>query len=133
MQLRRANTIIEAVRLHKVIDDPTKLYKMIQENEAKEGQLAKMDKKSLMRLICKLGKEGQIHNIRCVLKNGDKKKVLHFVCEPGIEESNTVIQSAIEQAKMKFNIQPRREEGGAARRGSRGLSAQGWQAGHRHY
>jgi hypothetical protein len=29
---------------------------------------------------------------------------LHFICEPGIEETNTVIQSAIEQAKMKFNI-----------------------------
>jgi len=106
-QLKRSNTIIEAVRLHKVIDDPTKLYKMIQENEAKEGHSAKMDKKSLMRLISKLGKEGQIHNIRCVFKHGDKKKVLHFVCEPGIDESNTVIQSAIEQAKMKFNIQPR--------------------------
>ena len=106
-QLKRCNTIIEAVRLHKVIDDPTKLYKMIQEDEYKEGNTSKMDKKSLMRLISKLGKEGQIHNIRCVFKHGDKKKVLHFVCEPGIDESNTVIQSAIDQAKMKFNIQPR--------------------------
>ena len=87
-----------------VIDDPTKLYKMIQESEIKEGQSAKMDKKSLMRLISKLGKEGQIHNIRCQFRDGDRKKVLHFVCEPGIDESNTVIQSAIEQAKMKFNI-----------------------------
>ena len=103
-QLRRRNIIMEAVRQHGVIDDPTKLYKMIQESEIKEGQSAKMDKKSLMRLISKLGKEGQIHNIRCVFKNGDRKKVLHFVCEPGIDESNTVIQSAIEQAKMKFNI-----------------------------
>ena len=25
------------------------------------------------------------------------------MCEPGIDKSNTVIQSAIEQAKMKFN------------------------------
>ena len=87
-----------------VIDDPTKLYKMIQESEIREGQSAKMDKKSLMRLISKLGKEGQIHNIRCQFRDGDRKKVLHFVCEPGIDESNTVIQSAIEQAKMKFNI-----------------------------
>ena len=114
---------MEAVRQHSVIDDPTKLYKMIQESEIQEGQSAKMDKKSLMRLISKLGKEGQIHNIRCVFQvmlvshwsmllilvshwfqNGDRKKILHFVCEPGIDESNTVIQSAIEQAKLKFNI-----------------------------
>ena len=110
-QLKRRNMIMEAVRQHGVIDDPTKLYKMIQESEAKEGQSAKMDKKSLMRLISKLGKEGQIHNIRCVFKDGDRKKVLHFVCEPGIDETNTVIQSAIEQAKMKFNIHSRPETG----------------------
>ena len=103
-QLRRRNIIMEAVRQHSVIDDPTKLYKMIQESEIQEGQSAKMDKKSLMRLISKLGKEGQIHNIRCVFQNGDRRKILHFVCEPGIDESNTVIQSAIEQAKLKFNI-----------------------------
>ena len=106
-QLKRRNMIMEAVRQHGVVDDPTKLYKMIQESEAREGQSAKMDKKSLMRLISKLGKEGQIHNIRCVFKDGDRKKVLHFVCEPGIDETNTVIQSAIEQAKMKFNIHSR--------------------------
>ena len=74
-QLRRRNIIMEAVRQHSVIDDPTKLYKMIQESEVREGQSAKMDKKSLMRLISKLGKEGQIHNIRCVFRNGDRKKV----------------------------------------------------------
>ena len=31
-QLRRRNIIMEAVRQHSVIDDPTKLYKMIQVN-----------------------------------------------------------------------------------------------------
>ena len=44
------------------------------------------------------------------------KKVLHFVCEPGIDESNTVIQSAIEQAKMKFNIQSRPQDAAGASR-----------------
>ena len=67
-QLRRRNMIMEAVRQHSVIDDPTNLYKMIQESENQEGQSAKMDKKSLMRLISKLGKEGQIHNFRCVFQ-----------------------------------------------------------------
>ena len=56
-----------------------------------------------MRLISKLGKEGQIHNIRCVFQNGDRRKILHFVCEPGIDETNTVIQSAIEQVII-FNL-----------------------------
>jgi len=102
-QLKRINTIIEAVRQFKVIDDPTKLYKMIQENEVKEGYNAKMDKKSLLRILSKLGRDGQIKNITVQLELNDKTKNLHFVCEPDIDESNTVIQSAIEQAKMKFN------------------------------
>lgn len=106
-QLRRANTIIEAVRSHGVVDDPTKLYKMIQEQEVQEGYEAKMDKKSLMRLLSKLGREGQIKNIRVVFRHDQKSKTLHFVCNPEVSEDNTIIQSAIEQAKMKFNIPPR--------------------------
>jgi len=102
-QLQRVNTIIEAVRHYKVIDDPTKLFKMIQLNELKEGYNAKMDKKSLLRILAKLQRDGQIKNITVNLQLGDKDKNLHFVCEPHIDESNTVIQSAIEQAKMKFN------------------------------
>ena len=38
------------------------------------------------------------------------------MCEPGIDESNTVIQSAIEQAKMKFNIQSRPQDAAGASR-----------------
>ena len=106
-QLRRANTIIEAVRLHTVFDDPTKLYKMIQEQEVAEGYQAKMDKKSLMRLLSRLGREGQVKNIRVVFQHLAKTKTLHFVCNPEVSEDNTIIQSAIEQAKMKFNIPPR--------------------------
>jgi hypothetical protein len=106
-QLRRANTIIEAVRLHQVVDDPTKLYKMIQEQEVAEGYSAKMDKKSLMRLLERLGREEQVRNIRVNFRHGQKSKQLHFVCNPDVSEDNTIIQSAIEQAKMKFNIPPR--------------------------
>ena len=75
-----------------------------QENEIKEGYEAKMDKKSLMRLLVKLGEEGQIKNIVIKMALGEKLKTLHFVCEPHIDENHTVIQSAVEQAKMKFNI-----------------------------
>ena len=48
-------------------------------------------------------------------QNGDRRKILHFVCEPGIDESNTVIQSAIEQAKLKFNIHTKSSDSEGAR------------------
>ena len=95
--------------MHKVIDDPTKISKIILENEQREGLGAKMDKKSLDRLLDKLAAEGQLKNIYIELRHEKtlRVKTLRFVCEPDIDETHTVIQSAVEQAKMKFNILPR--------------------------
>ena len=93
--------------MHKVIDDPTKISKIILENEQREGLGAKMDKKSLDRLLDKLAAEGQLKNICVELRHEKRLKTLRFVCEPDIDETHTVIQSALEQAKMKFNILPR--------------------------
>ncbi|XP_069672695.1 general transcription factor 3C polypeptide 1 [Periplaneta americana] len=102
--LRRANIIIEAVRTHTVIDDLTKLMKHINEEEGKEGYNSKIDKKSLLRLLAKLSKDGHIKVIKIVLKGGNKEKMLSFVCEPDITTDHSLIQSAVEQAKMKFFI-----------------------------
>ena len=49
---------------------------MIQENEVKEGYGARMDKKSLMRILTKLGNDNQIKNITVELKLQDKIKVV---------------------------------------------------------
>ena len=48
---------------------------MIQLNEQKEGYNAKMDKKSLLRILGKLQRDGQIKNITVNLQLGDKDKV----------------------------------------------------------
>ncbi len=106
-RLRRSNTILEAVRLYKVIDDPTKLYKLIADNEKKEGFDGKMDRKSLHRILSNLADHGHIKNIRIKLKLGQKTKEMLFICDPHIDESHTIIQSALEQAKMKLNIVPK--------------------------
>ncbi len=47
---------------------------MIQLNELKEGYNAKMDKKSLLRILAKLQRDGQIKNITVNLQLGDKDK-----------------------------------------------------------
>ena len=43
-----------------VIDDPTKVFKIIKETEAEEGLDGKMDKKSLQRILTRLATEGQV-------------------------------------------------------------------------
>merc|ERR1719422_1415096 len=43
-QLKRINIIVDAVREHKVIDDPTKVFKLIKDSESEEGYDGKMDR-----------------------------------------------------------------------------------------
>ncbi|XP_012253071.2 general transcription factor 3C polypeptide 1 isoform X2 [Athalia rosae] len=100
--LKRANMIIESVKEHKVIDDLTKLMKMINEEEDKKGYDYKIDKKSLTRLLQKLAKDNVIKNIKLTLRANKREKTLNFICDPSIGIDHTVIQSAVEQAKIKF-------------------------------
>ncbi|KAK3919691.1 General transcription factor 3C polypeptide 1 [Frankliniella fusca] len=102
--LKRVNLIIQAVQQHTVIDDLSKLIKLIQEEEEKEGMSTKIDKKSLHRLLEKLNKDGHIKTIRVHMKGGTKEKTLNFVCQPNITVDHSLIQSALDQAKMKMII-----------------------------
>lgn len=102
--LKRANLIIESVKQHQVIDDMTKLMKMIHEEEDKEGYDVKIDKKSLVRLLQKLAKDNLIKNIKVVLSGNGREKTLTFVCDPNVDINGAVIQSAVEQAKLKFYL-----------------------------
>ena len=109
-RIRRENTILEAVRMSKVIVDPSTLHKLIIDQERQEGgHDGSMDRKSLQRILAKLATEGQIKTINVKLKHPDskKEKEMTFVCEPNVTEHHTIIQSAVDQAKMKFNIVPK--------------------------
>lgn len=94
--------IIKAVKEHQVIDDMTKLIKMIYEVEGKEGYDVKIDKKSLIRLLQKLAKDNLVKNIKLTLSANNREKNLTFICNPDIDTNHTVIKSAVEQAKLKF-------------------------------
>ncbi|XP_076636938.1 general transcription factor 3C polypeptide 1 [Colletes latitarsis] len=102
--LRRANMIIESVKEHQVIDDMTKLMKMICEEEDKEGYDVKIDKKSLIRLLQKLAKDNLVKSIKITLSGNGKEKHLTFICNPNLDIDSAVIQSAVEQAKLKFYV-----------------------------
>ena len=61
-----------------------------------------MDRRSLKRLLVRLANEKQVKNIRTVLRCGARERVLQFICHPSITMDNSVIRSAIEQAKLKL-------------------------------
>ncbi|XP_076473341.1 general transcription factor 3C polypeptide 1 isoform X2 [Bombus vancouverensis nearcticus] len=100
--LRRANMIMESVKKHRIIDDMTKLMKMIYEEEDKEGYDVKIDKKSLIRLLQKLAKDNLVKYIKITLSGNGKEKHLTYICDPNIDVNSTIIQSTVEQAKLKF-------------------------------
>lgn len=77
---------------------------MIQEREAKEGLEIRMDRRSLKRLLARLANEGKLTQKRIILKiEGGMEKTINFICRPGVDNhTNSVIRSAIEQAKIKL-------------------------------
>ncbi|XP_014204050.1 general transcription factor 3C polypeptide 1 isoform X2 [Copidosoma floridanum] len=102
--IHRANMIIESVKQHKVIEDTQKLMRYINEVESKEGFEAKIDKNSLLRLLQKLAEDNLIKYIQLVLKNKKhvKQKTVNFICDPSVDINDSLIQSAVEQAKLKY-------------------------------
>lgn len=102
--MRRANFIIEMARQEKVIVDMTKLMKLIKEFEKNDGHATSIDKKSLMRLVVKLSKDGYIKYKKATLTSDQKEKTVCFICDAGIDDDHSIISSALDQAKMKFFI-----------------------------
>ncbi|XP_066992630.2 general transcription factor 3C polypeptide 1 [Anabrus simplex] len=101
---KRINIILDYVKVHKVIDDYSKLIKVINAEEEKEGSTMKIDRKSLFRLIFRLNEEGYLNVFSYLLTDGVKEKMFFFICEPSITTGHSAIQSGIEQAKMKMFI-----------------------------
>lgn len=101
--LRRANIIINEVKERQVIYDYTKLMKLIKDEDIKEGHNVTIDKRSLLRLLSRLSKDGHIKLIEIRIKSQHKEKSLSFICEPTVTKAHSVIQSAIDQAKIKFS------------------------------
>ena len=58
----------------------------------------------MIRLLQKLIKDNFIKNIKLTLKNKKQtiQKVINFICDTSIDINDSVIQSAVEQAKLKF-------------------------------
>ena len=54
----------------------------------------------MLRLIERLAKDGHIKSIKTILKLGETTKQLHFVCEPNLSASDSIVKNAIDQSKV---------------------------------
>ncbi|XP_067296540.1 general transcription factor 3C polypeptide 1 isoform X3 [Pseudorasbora parva] len=101
--LKRKNMIIEAVRCSKIIEGFYSLQKLLTEEEKKDGVSTKVCKKSVVRLIRSLSREGLLKLYRTiVIQDGVQKKV-EFVVHPSVTPDDPLVKSAIEQIRMRMS------------------------------
>uniref|UniRef100_A0A8C4Z2P4 B-block binding subunit of TFIIIC domain-containing protein n=1 Tax=Gadus morhua TaxID=8049 RepID=A0A8C4Z2P4_GADMO len=101
--LKRKNMIVEVVRSVKIVEGLYALQKMINDNEKLDGSSTKCCKKSILRLIRLLSKEGLVKMFRTtVIQDGVSKKV-EFVVHPSVQPNDNMVKSAIEQVRFRIS------------------------------
>ncbi|XP_059483284.1 general transcription factor 3C polypeptide 1 [Neocloeon triangulifer] len=108
--LKRVNLVLSLLFKHKVISDFVMLQKLICEEETREGYQYKIDRKSLFRLIAKMRKAKCINLYKAVINSDSAPKSLTFVCHMDVDSNNSLIQSEIEQAKLRFSVKEKEKE-----------------------
>ncbi|BES97387.1 general transcription factor 3C polypeptide [Nesidiocoris tenuis] len=102
--IKRVQMIIKAVNTFKVIHDPHKLQRLIYEEEEKEGHKYVVDRRSVARILDKLVADGLVRIMKIKLEGYGRLKMLQFIVHPSVTAEDSLIKSAIEQAKMKLPI-----------------------------
>ncbi|KAF2899021.1 hypothetical protein ILUMI_07153, partial [Ignelater luminosus] len=108
--LKRASHIVNAVRQEKVITDIHKLHKMIEALDREEGYMVRVDKKSIERIYTRLVRIGHINILQIDLKLSGTRRNAVVICDPSVSIPHTMIDSVIEQMKVKFFLTSKKKE-----------------------
>uniref|UniRef100_A0A667WLB0 Ral transcription factor IIIC subunit 1 n=1 Tax=Myripristis murdjan TaxID=586833 RepID=A0A667WLB0_9TELE len=101
--LKRKNMIVEAVHSLKIIEGLYPLQKMINEEERQDGVSTKCCKKSILRLIRSLSREGMVKlYTTTVIQDGITKKV-EMVVHPSIQPNDDAVKRAIDQIRFRIS------------------------------
>ncbi|KAF5280382.1 hypothetical protein FQR65_LT03191 [Abscondita terminalis] len=102
--VQRANSILDAVKRESVITDIFRLHKVIQSQEQEEGYNVKVDRKSFQRIYARLVRNGLIKILQIILKSVNTRRVVTVLCDTSLDVRHSLIQSVIEQLKMKIFV-----------------------------
>lgn len=100
--LRRKNLIVEAVHNFKIIDGLFQLQKMINDDEKQDGFSAKCCKKTILRLIHCLSREGLLKLYSTTIVQDGVTKKVDLIVHPSVHPNDERVTQAIEQ--MRFRI-----------------------------
>ncbi|KAM9314246.1 general transcription factor 3C polypeptide 1 [Pholidichthys leucotaenia] len=101
--LRRKNLIVEAVQKLKVIECVFYLQKMINDMEKEDGISTKCCKKTILRLIHSLAREGLLKVYSTTVIQHGITKELKMIVHPSIEPGDERINQLIEQTRFKIS------------------------------
>ncbi|KAM8878595.1 general transcription factor 3C polypeptide 1 [Spinachia spinachia] len=101
--LRRRNLIIEAVHNFKIVEGFFLLQKIINEEEKNDGLNTKCCRKTVVRLVDGLSREGLLKVYKTnVIQDGINKK-LEMIVHPSIQPSDDMVTGVIEHLRFKIS------------------------------
>uniref|UniRef100_A0A8D3BQY2 B-block binding subunit of TFIIIC domain-containing protein n=1 Tax=Scophthalmus maximus TaxID=52904 RepID=A0A8D3BQY2_SCOMX len=101
--LRRKNLIVEAVHSFKVIEGLFPLQKMINDEEKLDGVRFKCCKKTILRLVHSLSREGLLKMFTTTVIQDDITKKVEMVVHPSIQPNDEIVHRLIEQVRFKIS------------------------------
>ncbi|PWA32581.1 hypothetical protein CCH79_00015035, partial [Gambusia affinis] len=101
--LKRKNLIVEAIQSFKIIEGFFPLQKIINDAEKKDGVSSKCCKKTVLRLVHSLSREGLLKlYTTTVIQDGVTKKV-DIIVHPSIQPSDGRVGQLIEQIRFRIS------------------------------
>uniref|UniRef100_A0A7N6BZB9 B-block binding subunit of TFIIIC domain-containing protein n=1 Tax=Anabas testudineus TaxID=64144 RepID=A0A7N6BZB9_ANATE len=101
--LRRKNLIVEAVRNFKIIEGLFQLQKMINDEEKQDGISSKCCRKTILRLVNSLSRQGLLKIFTTtVIVDGITKKV-EMVAHPSVQRNDELVNRVIEQVRFRIS------------------------------
>uniref|UniRef100_A0AAX7SKG7 B-block binding subunit of TFIIIC domain-containing protein n=1 Tax=Astatotilapia calliptera TaxID=8154 RepID=A0AAX7SKG7_ASTCA len=101
--LRRKNLIVEAVCNLRIIEGLFQLQKMINDDEKQDGVSSKCCKKTIVRLVHCLAREGLLKiYTTTVVQDGMTRKV-EMIVHPSIQPNNDRVKQVIEQVRFRIS------------------------------
>ncbi|XP_031719024.1 general transcription factor 3C polypeptide 1 [Anarrhichthys ocellatus] len=101
--LRRRNLIIEAVRSFRIIEGLFPLQRIINDEEKLDGRISKCCRKTILRLVDNLSREGLLKVYKTTIIQDGITKKLEMVVHPSIQPNDDIVSRVIEQVRFKIS------------------------------
>ncbi|XP_042341203.1 general transcription factor 3C polypeptide 1 [Plectropomus leopardus] len=101
--LRRKNLIVEAVQSLKIIEGLFPLQKIINDEEKQDGSSSKCCRKTILRLVDSLSREGLLKLYRTTVVQDGITKNVEMVVHPSVQPNDDIVSRVIEQVRFRIS------------------------------